>query len=433
MDGERTHKITPITIAQTVYLVGRNYFRNSLISHARACSFAFLFSFIPIFMMITTVLIRILHASPETIVKIFKFIPELSPYFDAESVILAIQNTGGVHWFEILVGVFIFWAARGLFAAIFLGLKDIFHIAEEPRPVVRQLVMLIIEVAIVVLIAAIIFFLIMMQTISTLPIFNALNQKILPLTSFLSHYHLTSLPNILLFPVIVILYKMGTGTKIPFKLCFVDALLCNMTFWAFQLAMHTFIDYGRYMVIYGVLAKLLIVMLDVLIFFILFFFYAQLLFVYQFFDELLLGELYCLPKQNAKKLFHILRRILFIRPDYLMAKDVNMIHLKTNETIFMPDDTGTDAYYIARGTVKETRANGTSFYERGDFLGEASCVFEKKRETSAICMTDVDLVRIDSSTFQLAIAQNGDVAQKLLGQISTYFNEVYGRTEDFAV
>ena len=176
---------------------------------------------------------------------------------------------------------------------------------------------------------------------------------------------------------------------------------------------------------------MIVTMLDVFIFFTLFFVFAQLMFVYQFFDDLLLGELYLLPKQNAQKPSHVVRRILFIRPDYLLAKDVNVMHCKKGDIIFSPDDTGTDAYYIARGTVQERRQNGFSFYERGDFFGETSCLYQKKRETTATCETNVDLVRIDADTFREVVTKNGEVASKLLGQISTYFTKLYGLTGNF--
>ena len=429
---KRTRSITPITVAQTIYLVGRNYLRNSLVSHARACAFAFLFSFIPIFMMSATVLTRILHASPETIPAIFALLPELAPYIDLAAVIDFTQTTHGIGWFEIVIGTFVFWAARSLFATIFQGLHDIFHREQQPRPVPRLVIMLIIEAATVVLIAAIVLFLVFMRTIITLPVLHALKEKLLPVTTILFRYHVNRLPNVLLFLVVATLYKTGSGTKPPLKACLLCALLCDLSFWGCFSLIRLAVDVSRYALVYGVLANLIVTMLDVFIFFVLFFVFAQLLFVWQFFDDLLLGELYLLPRQDAQNM-NAVRRILFIRPDYLLAKDVNVIHLKKGDTIFTPDDRGTDAYYLARGTVQERRQNGFSFYARGDFLGEASCLYPRRREATATCETDVDLVRIDAPTFRAMVAKNGEVARKLLGHISTAAAPLYGLTDRFSL
>ncbi|MBQ7159742.1 MAG: YihY/virulence factor BrkB family protein, partial [Treponema sp.] len=205
--------ITPITVAQTVYLTGMNYGRNSLVSHARACSFGFLFSFIPILTMVAVVLIRILHASPDTVAKIFAFAKEFGPYFDVQAVIDGLLTVKSVTIFEIIVGMFIFWITRGFFLSIFQGLQTIFHTKQRRQPIFTQVLTVIIEMVIVIVIAAIIFALIIMQTIVQIPILSSIANKLSPLLTFLSRYHINSLPNVLLFVVVTILYKIGAESK----------------------------------------------------------------------------------------------------------------------------------------------------------------------------------------------------------------------------
>ncbi len=431
--GKKPRSITPVTVAQTVYLTAMHFGRNSLVSHARACSFGFLFSFIPILTMVAVVLIRILHASPETVSKILIFAQEIGPYFNVQEVVDGLLTVKSLTFFEIIVGLFIFWITRGFFLSIFKGMETIFHTKQRRQPFFTQVLIVIIEMVIIVVIAAIIFALIIMQTIVQIPLLSSIAAKISPILNFLSRYHINSLPNVLLFVVITILYKIGAESKPPFKLCLTSALLCDTIFWFFRQVLHTVVNFTNYNIIYGVLAKLMVTMLDVFIFFVLFFIFAQFILIYQFFDEMLLGELYLLPKKDSDKLTAVLRRGLFIRPDFLIARDVNMIHLKKGDTIYKSGEKGTNAYYIVSGMVTETRPDVTKNHERGDFFGEVSCLLQSNRTGTAICDTDVEIVRIDGSTFQTLVEQNSAVARKALGQISSYFSEVYGRTDDFAV
>ena len=433
MEKKRSRRISPTTVAQMAYLTGMNYSRNSLISHARACSFGFLFSFIPILTMVAVVLIRILHASPETVSKIFAFAQELSPYFDVQTMIDGLLTVKSVTVFEIIVGFFIFWISRGFFLSIFKGLQTVFHTKQRRQPFFTQVLTVIIEVVIIIVIAAIIFALIIMQTIVQIPFFSSIAQKFSPLLMFLSRYHINSLPNVLLFVIVTILYKIGAESKPPAKLCLASSLLCTITFWTFRQVMHAVASFSSYNIVYGVLAKLMVTMLDVFIFFSLFFIFAQFMLIYQFFDEMLLGELYLLPKKDANKLSSMLRRALFIRPDFLIARDSNMIHLKSGDTVYQDGEKGTNAYYIVSGRISESRSEMTKSYERGDFFGEVSCLLQERRTGTAICDTDTDMVRIDGETFQTLVEQNSAVARKALGQISSYFTEVYGRTEVFSV
>ena len=430
---KKPRSITPVTVAQMVYLTAMNYGRNSLVSHARACSFGFLFSFIPILTMVAVVLIRILHASPDTVAKILAFAQEIGPYFNVQGIVDGLLTLKSVTFLEIIIGLFIFWITRGFFLSIFKGMQTIFHTKQRRQPFFTQLLIIIIEMAIIIVIAAIIFTLIIMQTIVQIPVLSSIAEKLSPLLTILSRYHINSLPNVLLFVVITILYKIGAESKPSLKLCLTSALLCDTIFWIFRQIMHTVINFTSYNIVYGVLAKLMVTMLDVFIFFVLFFIFAQFILIYQFFDEMLLGELYLLPKKDSDKLTAIMRRGLFIRPDFLIAKDANMIHLKNGEKIYEDGEKGTNAYYIVKGTVIETRPDMTKIHERGDFFGEVSCLLQKSRTGTAICDTDVEIVRIEGSSFQTLVEQNSAVARKALGQISSYFSEVYGRTDDFTI
>ena len=117
--AKKQRKLTLITISQTLFLNINFFFRNRLLSYACACSFNFLVSFIPVFMMIAIILVRFLHASPDFINAVTGWFPAMSEFISAEAVLKEIQSTRELHIFEIILGLFIFWMARRFFATTF--------------------------------------------------------------------------------------------------------------------------------------------------------------------------------------------------------------------------------------------------------------------------------------------------------------------------
>ena len=57
--------LSPVAFVQSLYLNVGLFFANDLMSSASACAFGFLFSFIPVSMMIFVILFRFLHATPD--------------------------------------------------------------------------------------------------------------------------------------------------------------------------------------------------------------------------------------------------------------------------------------------------------------------------------------------------------------------------------
>ena len=80
-------KITFATIFQSLFLTVKYYLQNGLFSYASACSFDFLFSVVPLLMMVVSVLVRVLHASEGAIEALFKTVPELENYISPESIL----------------------------------------------------------------------------------------------------------------------------------------------------------------------------------------------------------------------------------------------------------------------------------------------------------------------------------------------------------
>ena len=223
-----------------------------------------------------------------------------------------------------------------------------------------------------------------------------------------------------------VLYKSASGTKPSIWLCLISSLLCTFSFWVFRLVMRSFLNVGHYNMIYGVLGHLIILFMEIFFFFVFFLVFAQFINVVQFFDELLLGELYLLPTIAQKGLGADMKRAFFIRPDFLIAKNkTNVVSYKPGDIIFNKDDEDSFAYYIIKGSVKILPDSQTPdiyvLAHRGEFFGETSCILEQKRNFTAMAVISTRIIKIESERFRFLVQQNPEVAKKVLKQISPFF------------
>lgn len=419
--------VTFVTFAQSVFLNIKFFIQNGLLSYSSACSFDLIFSVVPVLLMIILIAIRVLHASPELINTFYNFVPELKTYFNPDKVLASFQNIKKISTLEIVLIFFIIWMARRFFASVFAAMRNIFHDQQKRRAVINQILVFVFELVFVSLVVAFIFAYMSVKTIITMPFFQRFPQLNFIYESFLSGKALAYIPNIMIFIATTLIYKIGAGTKPKFKLCFLSGLVCTASFWCFRIILHTFINVSRYNLIYGVLGNVIILLMDIFFFFVFFLFFAQYIFVCQFFDELLLGELYLLPKKESTSFISRLKRKLFIRPDFLLANELALTYLTSGEKLYTVGDRDTFAYYILKGCIKleRTEYDEQIMYHRGDFFGELNSVLIQQRSSTAIAVIDTQIVKIRGKKFRFLVNSNPVVAQKVLGQLSTYLSKVY--------
>jgi membrane protein len=178
--------------------------------------------------------------------------------------------------------------------------------------------------------------------------------------------------------------------------------------------------------IYGVLGNVIILFMDIFFFFVFFLVFAQFIYVVQFFDELLLGELYLLPDIEQSGLGAEIKRAFFIRPDFMIAKNKsNVFSYKPGDIIFNKDDSDTFAYYIINGSVKlipEIEFPDVNvLLHRGEFFGETSCLLDQNRNFTAQAVLSSRIIKVESERFRSLVHQNPEAAKKVLKQISPFF------------
>jgi CRP-like cAMP-binding protein len=96
--------------------------------------------------------------------------------------------------------------------------------------------------------------------------------------------------------------------------------------------------------------------------------------------------------------------------------------------IFDEGEVGTEMYVIQSGTVDIfKRVNDYEKHlatlEKGDFFGEMSILEEVPRTALARAQTDVELVRINQSTFDEMLRHNGEIAVRMLRKLSRRLRE----------
>lgn len=419
---KKQRKITWVTALQSVFLTGDLFIKNDLISYASACTFGFLFSFIPILMIILVILIRFLHASPDTILSIINSANIFAETFDLESIVTKILSIKKITNFEIIMGIGILWMARRFFSSIMSGMNSIYTRAVPSKPVLSQIIILAGEAILIVLSSVLILIFISFNTIKNTQHFA----ELLPFlfTKGIKRF-MNILPSVILFFVMLLFYKEMSIAKVTWRNCAISAAASTISFWLFQRLLYLFINVNKYNLVYGVLSKVFVLLMEICFFFWIFFFFAQFLFVITFFDEILLGELYILPGRNDTGFFSSFKRLLFIRPDYLLHEDVKTIHLKKGDYIYKSGSSEDVCFYLAKGAVEIIRENNITFAERGDFIGEEICVLNEKRKDNAIAYTDCDIVKISGDEFRSLLDKNSDAGKKALSKISFFYSKIY--------
>jgi len=107
---------------------------------------------------------------------------------------------------------------------------------------------------------------------------------------------------------------------------------------------------------------------------------------------------------------------------------------KTGETIFVEGDLGSEMYIVQSGAVRIYREVGgvkqeLAVMERGDFFGELAVLEGLPRTTSAEAIEEVQLIEINSTTFDKMIRGNIEIAVRMLRKLSNRLQEANRKLE----
>lgn len=403
------------SVSQSIFISSDLFISNSLSQSAAACAFGFLISLLPVILLILIILIRILHTNQDILME---FYPYISSFISAEqfsmlsSVLLDIKKIG---IFEIITICAIFWISRRFFFTVMQIFKKIFRNKTKRKNFFFTLGGFISEVILIVGLSVITSIIVtvmpLIRSNHIFEIFPKLKNTIFPFLAFITPY-------LMLFLIVFFTYKFAPGTKPNLKLCLGTSLSAVGIFFLVQKVFKIFLNISRYNLIYGVLSNIIVLILEVNIFFQIFLFFAQYIYVTQFFDVLILGELYLLPQKDSPSVFARIKRFLFIKPSKLINKIENVIHIKKGEKLYDMGSFSTDVFYIVSGLVEITKNNRIEYGNPGSFIGEVSAFLDIPREATVIAKTDLQLIRIKEDLFQDLLRSNPEVTMRLLENVS---------------
>ncbi len=418
--GQRK-KHSLVTGIQKLYLSIVFFFMNDMWSYASACAFGFLFSFVPVVMLVLVILIRIFHASTDSIESLFGSADIISNFLNLDSVADTISQIHSITNFEVILTITIIWMARRFFSSIIGSINRIFHTQVPLRPMLSQVVIMAAEAGMVIISSLIIILNVAFKTLTKLEIFQKLSEIFPILMSTFTERTVIYLPYVIIFVVVFICYKASSRSNPPTWTCLWCAAGCTAGFFVMQKFMGIFLNVNRYNMIYGVLSNIIVLLLEVFFFFVIFLSFAEFVFVSQYFDTLLLSEIYRLPDRDETGLISTLRRLLFIRPDYLLKSDENVMYMKKGDPIYSSGEDGKFMYYIVSGTVKLLKKNNIAFVDSGSFFGEEAILMDGIRKEDAIAHTDLKMIKINEGKFYSILQKNPKVASKAMAKISKYF------------
>ncbi|MBP5328625.1 MAG: YihY/virulence factor BrkB family protein [Spirochaetaceae bacterium] len=409
-------KLSP-TLIQYIGLSVSLFAQNDLFSYAAAGSFGFLCSIVPVITMIFVIIIRFFHSSPDLLLDWVQNRIILFETIDLPTILKSVLSVKKVGFFEIILGISIFWLARRFFIYAMNGFRRIFRTQAERKNLFFSLIGFASEAGLIIIISIIISFVLFVLSI--------LRLKTIPfqIPAFLQHFGkfiVNFSPVILIFILLSVTYRFASGTKPPLKLCILAGAASSVVYWIFTIFFHLFVKTSRYNVIYGVLSNIIIILLSVYSFFILMLFFAQVIFVCQFFEPLLFEQMYLLSCSKTDKLQEEIKRIIYLQPEVFFNS--HLVEHNENDTLFDINDDSDCVYYIVSGTVSVFSNNHFEYLGTGSFFGEAECVLHRKHSAKVSCYTDVKLINFSEQEFQKLIAFSPEVNKTILSRLAQQFS-----------
>lgn len=415
---KRSQRLTKM--GQIIYLTCSNFSGNNLWESASSCSFGFIFSFVPLALIILTVLVGILRVSPGILEYVNAFAAEIESIVDIKPFLNNIINKRNFHVVDVFLAFWIIWMARKLFQSIVRAMNKIFNSAKKRRGILNQAVVLTSEFILVIIIASVIIFTFAFNQLASSNFFEPLQAFLPSIVNQSLHTAVSIAMYFMIFICTLFAYKFISGTHPPFWYCFIYALLDTLCFYLISLWVADFMNLTNYNVVYGTISTIIVLMMKVYFFFVFFLFFAQMIFVTQNFQLLLKCEVYLLPDRELRGWMIKLRRMLFINPAALKTT-TNTKSFQAGDIIFIAGDKADSVYYIRYGSITE-QIDGSPdvVYEKGSFVGDTLCLLDENYRGNGIATTDCKLIVFTAGEFKELMKKSPKAAAKALAKMTDF-------------
>ncbi len=404
-------------MGQIFYLTCSNFNGNNLWDSASACSFGFIFSFVPLALIIFTVLVGILRVNPALIDYVNAFSDEIETIVDIKPFIDNILNKKNFHVLDIFLAVWIIWMARKMFISIIRAMTKIFNYQRKHRGILNQALMFISEFLFVIVITAIIIFIFSFNQLVSANVFEPLRKLLPEIVNQSSNNIFSFAMYFVIFIFTFFAYRVLSGTKPPVLICFLCGLLDSVCFFFISMWVSKFMNLTNYNIVYGTISTVIVLMMIIYSFFIFFLFFAQMIYVIQNFQLLIECEVYLLPPSEKKGWFVSLRRILFINPTSLKTAE-NARSYKKGDVIFDAGQKVDSVYYLRSGIIREQIGDVIIEHKKGMFIGDTLCLLDEGFRGRGIAATDCKVLIFTGQEFKSFIKRSPLAASKALSKLA---------------
>ena len=388
--------------SQFCFLSVKNANENMIWESASACAFGFIFSFIPVVLIILTVLVTVLKLSPEILSYVIDFANQFKSFYDFTPLINTLLKMKSISIIEIFLAVWVIWMARKLFYSVVSGINRIFRSVTKRISVVNQMFSIISEFVVVLIFILVILFSFLFNKLNQLPFFKLLNSSFPVLFSTGSNKLIISVTYLLFFIFSVYSYKILSGAKPRWRTCIFYAAVSTGVTFGISFFINKFMRITNYNIVYGAISTLVILLFKVYLFFAVFMFCAQMLYVSEFFENLMICELYYAQTVKKNQVNIIFYEKMFKNPVFSDAFITKQY--KNQQKIYSPEDDAEFVFYLKNGIILDIQANHCKTYRNGDFFGESCIILNEKRKSNAIAVGECEVSYIPKDVFQKILA-----------------------------
>ena len=416
------------TFTQHLFITLQFFDRNGLANHAAAGAYGFLLSAAPMLLIASFFLIRAFQAAPEAALALLQNIPFLDIAFDEywPAVDFLIATPPGIPAFVSMISIL--WAGRIFAVSLHRGLKIVFTGTKKRNPVQDNLITLGIEFMILIIMLAMI-----LGSRTALRLYDAAG--FFPDTRFM--YFLAYLFGhwafqfVALVSLLYLAYRLIPANP-PGKLSALwGSIFCVVAYGAAAMLLEMLLRQPRYNFLYGTLAELVILLVNVYFFFLFFFFGGQFAAITNSFEALLflrLRENTTVATGNDQPPAPKPIRRLFSSVDGKLKKYYRF-YLE-GETVLSKGDDGTEVYFLLEGEVEvlipspngPDNSGGTESsvgtLKSGSFLGEMSYLLSEGRTATIVAKTDVSALALPAHLFDAIIGNDPNLDRSIIENLS---------------
>lgn len=403
----------PQIFLQKIGLSINLFAKNELFNHAGAAAFFFIVSIPPVFLLLIIALDRFLVSYSEASRILFGFMKNIHGNLDKDLLV----KIGLLNLKPTAIGIFgllnLLWAGRAILTSIQRGLGVIFP-PEKSRPPMATTVLSFFILTVLMAGSLLITFVIIgLKFFQHLLETDRLVQPLLqPLLLIFKHF----IPFLIFVLLIFLAYRFVPPSRPKTASSFVSAVGCTLTIYIIHILFSKFFSVSQYNVIYGVLGSLILMVLWVYFSFLLFFFFAELTFVSDSLDVLVLDKMFLLRTNQDLKGKKI-EKFLFNHPKWIFEKYAKRFH--AGDIIFHEGDSSRNIYFVEQGSINLLHTTDGDDYKIATvrdnrILGATAYLLDESRSTTAVAETESLLLVIAPYIFEELLQVNPSFSRDII-------------------